>query len=136
MTAQCIGAVTDAPIELRTDLQERCYGDIRGLSYDDVGAHILAPNYEPPGGESWDVFHARVTRAWTRIIASGSDGNLAVVTHGLVCHSLALHHLTLPADVVAPLSWGNASLTVIEDEPPWSVSVLNCSAHLKDLDLT
>jgi broad specificity phosphatase PhoE len=63
MTAEAIRTVTGRPVELDPDLQERNYGDVRGLPYAEVAADILAPDYEPPGGESWSDFHARVERA-------------------------------------------------------------------------
>ena len=66
------------------------------------------------------------------IAARVTDGNLAVVTHGLVCHSLAQRQLHVPADVSAPLRWNNASLTVIEPPAPWKVRLLNCVVHLDD----
>jgi broad specificity phosphatase PhoE len=69
---------------------------------------------------------------WPRVVelASRTDGNLAIVTHGLVCHSLALHQLTIPDKGTSPLRWGNASLTIVESKAPWKVSLLNCTSHL------
>jgi probable phosphoglycerate mutase len=133
MTAECLRAATGAAITFDAGLQERNYGDVRGQAYATLGVDILAPDYEPPGGERWAQFHARVDAAWKRIVAAAAatDGNLAVVTHGLVCYSLALRHLQLPAaDHDAIVRWHNASVTVIEDQPPWAVHVLNCTEHL------
>jgi probable phosphoglycerate mutase len=134
MTAERLGIDTRAAIELDAELQERNYGDVRGRTYAELGVDILAPDYEPPGGETWAAFHRRVAHAWARIgeAAQRAQGNLAVVTHGLVCYSLALHHLKLPAGTVAPLRWANTSLTVVDAEPPWDVTVLNCTAHLDE----
>ena len=133
MTAEAIRAVTGLPVELDPDLQERNYGDVRGLPYAEVGADILALDYDPPGGERWSEFHARVERGWRRIASRPtSDGHLAVVTHGLVCYSLALRHLQLPRGTEAPLRWGNTSVTIIDVQPPWAVRLLNCTAHLSD----
>lgn len=134
MTAEAIRTVTGLPIELDAELQERNYGDVRGLPYAEVGADILAPDYDPPGGERWTDFHARVEHAWTRVAPLGRSGNVAVVTHGLVCYSLALRHLQLPAGTQAPIRWGNTSVTTIDVEPPWIVRLLNCTAHLRDED--
>ena len=132
MTAERVHAATGAAIRLDPGLQERNYGAVRGLSYAALGVDILAPEYEPPGGETWAEFHARVDATWKRIAAAAaaSDGNLAVVTHGLVCYSLALRHVRLPADHDAIVRWHNASVTVIDDKPPWAVQVLNCTEHL------
>lgn len=134
MTAERIRAATRAPVTLDPGLQERNYGDIRGLPYATLGVDILAPDYEPPGGEGWDAFHARVDAVWPRIVAAAAaaDGNLAVVTHGLVCYSLALRQLQLGPHEQAHARWANASVTIIESAPPWRVEVLNCTKHLSD----
>ena len=99
MTAEHLRQVTGLPIELDPLLQERNFGDVRGTPYADLGFDLFAPDYAPPGGETWEVFHSRVDRAWARVqeAAAATDGHLAVVTHGLVCRSLAARHLVLPA---------------------------------------
>ena len=132
VTAESLGLVTGAPIEYEPLLHERNFGEVRGTSYADLGFDLFALDYEPPGGESWAVFHARVDRAWARVqaVAAGAGGPLAVVTHGLVCRSLAARHLVLPASVVVPERWENTSLTIAEGPTPWRVSLLNCAAHL------
>lgn len=135
MTAECLQAATGAPIILDAGLQERNYGDIRGLPYTTVGVDILAPDYEPPGGERWTAFHARVDAVWQRVTAqaAATGGNMAVVTHGLVIYSLALRHLHLTPGQEASARWGNASLTIVTSAPPWRVETLNCTVHLHDV---
>ena len=133
-TAEPLRWATAAPLTLDPLLQERNFGDVRGTAYDDLGFDLFAPDYAPPNGESWDVFHARVDRAWeaVRALASATSGTLAVITHGLVCKSLAGRHLSLGAGVTVPERWENTSLTVIDGRKPWRVSLLNCIAHLED----
>jgi broad specificity phosphatase PhoE len=82
------------------------------------------------------VFHARVDRAWARVqeLAAATDGALAVVTHGLVCRSLAARHLVLADGEMVPERWENTSLTIVDCPAPWRVRLLNCVAHLADLD--
>lgn len=132
MTAERLEGTTGAPVALEPMLRERNYGEIRGRPYTEVGALIFAEDYAPPGGESWEVFHARVDAAWDRIraAAAAARGNLAVVTHGLVCYSLATRHVRLPDGVDAPRGFPNTSLTVIDAESPWAVRLLACCAHL------
>ncbi len=134
MTAERVGAATNAPITLDPGLQERNFGDIRGRPYATLGVDIFAPDYAPPGGERWDEFHARVDAAWPRIVAAATaiDGNLAVVTHGLVCYSLALRQLQLSPQEQAHMRWANSSVTIIESAPPWRVALLNCTDHLNE----
>lgn len=132
MTAERLQARTGATLDVVPILQERNFGDLRGRAYADLGIDIMAPGYSPPGGEGWDEFHVRVDSAWQTIRQAlpGNAGNLGVVTHGLVCHSLALRHLHLPEGAATPLRWDNASVTTIEASPPWRVALLNCNAHL------
>ena len=137
MTAEAVARHTSAPLEFDASLQERNFGDLRGRSYQELGIDIMAQGYDPPAGENWEVFHTRVDEAWTRIreTAARTDGDLAVVSHGLVCYSLALHHLSLDAcEDPAPAHWSNTGLTVVDSTPPWEVRLLDCTAHLADSD--
>ena len=134
MTAARLRQVTGAPVQFDPLLQERNFGDLRGTAYADLGFDMFAPDYAPPNGETWEVFHARVDRAWALVqeTAAATSGPLAVVTHGLVCRSLASRHLILPAGQDVPERWENAALTIIEGPAPWRVRLLNCIAHLED----
>lgn len=136
-TAEWLRQATGAPLTFDPLLQERNFGDIRGTAYDALGFDLFALDFAPSNGETWDVFHARVDRAWeaVRVLAAATSGTLAVVTHGLVCRSLAERHLSLADGMTVPERWENTSLTVVDGGPPWRVSVLNCIAHLEDPDL-
>ena len=135
-TARSIESLTRVPLSFEPLLQERSFGDLRGRPYDELGFDMFEPDYAPPNGETWPVFHARVDRAWARVraLAEATDGHLAVVTHGLVCRSLAARHLILPEGETVPGRWENTSLTIVESEAPWHVRLLNCVTHLGDLD--
>ncbi len=132
MTADAVRDATGAPIEVEPLLRERNFGDLRGRAYDEIGFDIFADGYEPPNGESWEVFHARVAKAWSAVqrAALESEGRIAVVTHGLVCFSLLSQHLPPTVDTSVTRAFSNTSLTVIDSRPPWSVRLLNCSMHL------
>jgi len=133
-TAEHLRRVTGAPISLSPLLQERSFGDLRGTPYAELGFDMFAPDYAPPNGETWEVFHERVDRAWLLVqkAAAAADGHLAVVSHGLVCRSLAARHLILPDGQEVPVRWENTALTVIDHPAPWRVRLLNCIAHLDD----
>ena len=116
MTAEHLHQATGAPLMFDPLLHERSFGDLRGTPYADLGFDMFAPDYAPPNGESWEVFHARVDRAWGRVLgaAAATDGHLAVVTHGLVCRSLAARHLLLPAGAEVPERWENTGVTIVD----------------------
>ncbi len=133
MTAERLQAATGAGLRLTSLLRERDYGEIRGLSYDALGVDIFSRNYEPPGGETWEQFERRVDAAWHEVAqtASSVSGHLAVVTHGMMLHTIAGRCLTLEGKVPPLMSWGNTSVTIVDPRPPWRVLLLNCTTHLK-----
>ena len=133
MTAEAIAEATGLPITIQESVRERNVGDARGLAHGDLGFDLYAPDFHPRGGESWPVFHERVAVAWTEVVAraAGTDGDLVVVSHALVCRSLVEHQLTLGTEQDASVPrWPNTALTVIEQRAPWRISVLACGAHL------
>jgi probable phosphoglycerate mutase len=138
MTAESLQRATGAPLSFEPLLHERNFGDLRGTAYADLAADIFAPDYAPPSGETWPVFHARVDRAWACVqaLAAATGGHLAVVTHGLVCRSLAARHLILPLGATVPERWENTSVTIVDWPAPCRVRLLNCVVHLEDLDAT
>lgn len=133
-TADRLQRATGAPVRHDPLLQERNFGDLRGTPYAELGLDMFAPDYAPPNGETWETFHARVDRAWALIqrTAAATDGHLAVVTHGLVCRSLAARHLALPDGLEVPVRWENTALTIIDQSASGRVRLLNCIAHLDD----
>ncbi len=135
MTAEHLSRVTELPIVYEPLLHERNFGDLRGTAYADLAFDPFEPGYTPPNGESWEVFHARVDRAWARVreVAAATKGHLAVVTHGLVCRSLASRYLALPEGHDVPERWANTSVTILDAQAPWRVELLNCCAHLEGL---
>jgi len=137
MTAEYLRRATGAPLEFDSLLHERNFGDLRGTPYTEIPFDAFAPDYAPPNGETWETFHWRVDRAWLRAqeVAAATDGHLAVVTHGLVCHSLAARHLALPVGQALPERWENTAVTLVEGPTPWRVRLLNCIAHLDGLAL-
>ena len=134
MTSAPVAAETGVTVEAEPLLQERNFGDLRGHSYASFDFDPMGPGYEPPNGESWDVFYERAALAWSKVaeVVRETEGSLAVVTHGLVCHAFALDHLTIEPPVWTPERWGNTSVTVIEAEEPWRVDLINSTTHLDD----
>jgi probable phosphoglycerate mutase len=134
-TAEVVRAATGARLDVDPALAERDYGAIRGTPYAALVTDIFAPDYEPPEGETWAAFHARVDRAWAAVLraAAAGAGHLAVVTHGLVCEAILRRHLD-EARPVGAGGWANTCMTVIE--PPRTVRVLACTAHLDRVEST
>ena len=132
-TAAAVEAATRAPLHVHPSLRERNYGELRGRPYTEVGDFILMEGYEPPGGESWETFHARVDGSWEEVTKALADtsGHVAVVTHGLVLYSLVSRLLARDPDAEPPMRYGNTAVTVVESAPPWLVRTLACTGHLE-----
>jgi hypothetical protein len=52
-----------------------------------------------------------------------------VVTHGLLCRALVDNHATGAA---IPDHFDNASLTLLDAEPPFAALLVNCTRHLAE----
>jgi probable phosphoglycerate mutase len=134
-TAEAVVRTTGSPIEFDPLLQERNFGDLRGKLYDELDPNLFSEAYDPPGGESGDVFRDRVSRAWQRIVEFSAEvegrGHLAVVTHGLVYRVMfARHVLSSEADESELPRPGNTAISIIEPTAPHEVQLLACTAHL------
>jgi probable phosphoglycerate mutase len=131
-TAEAVHAVTGAPLTYDPGLRERDYGALRGVAYAAIRRDIFAPDFEPPDGETWAVFHARVDATWARIVerAATTPGNLVVMTHGLVVRAVVERHLELAPGVTVGLARANTAVTVIDGDPPRRVVLLDCAGHL------
>jgi probable phosphoglycerate mutase len=132
-TGEAVRAATGAPLTHDPRLRERDYGALRGVAYAAITADIFAPDFEPPEGETWAAFHARVDAAWARVCkhAAAADGNLVVVTHGLVVRAIVERHLELPPGLANGLTRANTAVTIIDGDPPRRVRLLDCAAHLE-----
>jgi 2,3-bisphosphoglycerate-dependent phosphoglycerate mutase len=136
MTAATIAARAGVAIEENPLLQERNFGDLRGVAYAELGENPFGPDFAPPNGEDWPTFHARVAEAFDFITNRRRcvNGPLVVVTHGLVCRALVERHARLAEGVIAPERFDNAGITVLHEDAPHAVSLLNCTRHLASLE--
>jgi 2,3-bisphosphoglycerate-dependent phosphoglycerate mutase len=139
MTAAPLAAKSGIAIEESPLLQERNFGDLRGLPYAGLTENPFAPGFVPPNGEDEPTFHARVAEAFAFIVnrRRSVSGTLVVVTHGLVCRALAERHALLPEGAVVPERFDNTSITEIHEDAPHRVRLLNCTRHLttsRDVD--
>ena len=132
MTAAPIAALSGIAIEESPLLQERNFGDLRGMPYAALPEDPFGPDVAPPNGEDWTTFHSRVAEAFAFIVSRrrGVKGTLVVVTHGLVCHALVERHAGLTDSDVVPERFDNTSITVLHEDAPHRVSLMNCTRHL------
>jgi broad specificity phosphatase PhoE len=132
MTAAPLAARSGIEIEESSLLQERNFGDLRGTPYVELTEDPFRPDFVPPNGEDWPTFHARVAAAFDFVVSRrcSVNGNLVVITHGLVCRALVGRHALLSEGVAVPQLFNNTSVTVLHEKAPHAVSLLNCTRHL------
>ena len=132
MTAAPLTAGSGIAVEESPLLQERNFGDLRGTPYAALKQNPFGPGFAPPNGEDWPTFHARVADAFAFIVhRRGSvKGTMVVVTHGLVCRALVERHARLPEGSIAPERFDNTGITVLHEDAPHAISLLNCTRHL------
>jgi len=132
MTAAPLAALSGIAVEESPLLQERNFGDLRGQPHAALAENPFGPDVAPPNGEDWPTFHARVAEAFAFIVKRrrSTNGTLVVVTHGLVCNAIVERHALLSEGVVAPERFDNTGVTVLHEEAPHAVSLINCTQHL------
>ena len=132
MTAAPLAVLSGIKIEENSLLQERNFGDLRGMPYAELPEDPFGPNFAPPNGEDWPTFHARVAEAFSLIVSRrrGANGTLVVMTHGLVLRALVERHAQLPEGAVVPERFDNTSVTILHEETPHRAGLVNCTQHL------
>jgi probable phosphoglycerate mutase len=132
MTAAPLAACSGIEIEESPLLQERNFGDLRGMPYAALKEDPFGPDVAPPNGEDWPTFHARVADAFAFMVRRrrSLNGNLVVITHGLVCRAVVARHALVPEGAAVPERFDNTSITVLQENAPHAVSLLNCTRHL------
>lgn len=132
-TAQIVAAAAGGvPLHVSALLQERHYGELRGLSYDGLGYDPLSMVEAPPGGESMAQLVQRAGLALQEAVALQQrlGGPLAVVSHGQLIKAVLGHHASLPPEQPVLAKLGNTSVTEIDATPPYRVGRLNLTDHL------
>ena len=132
LTAEAVGAALALPVEASVRLQERNFGDLRGRPYDTLGFDPLVMRQAPPGGESAADFAERVQQAFDEMLRRHAQlqGDLVVVTHGLLIRTLLAGSLQWDAEALGALHLGNTSLSIFDAAPPYALQLLNCTRHL------
>ena len=133
-TAEAVAAALALPLQTSPLLQERNFGELRGRPYDALGFDPLVMQAAPPGGESAAGFAQRLQQAFDEMLQrhAGQNGDLVVVTHGLVIRTLLGGPLRLDAQRLHDLHLANTSVSIFDAAPPHALQLLNCTRHLDE----
>ena len=115
-------------------MRERNFGSLRGKSHDDIKENFFAKDYHPPGGESYLQFRQRVANAWQQIVSLSNEenGDLVVVTHGLVVRCLLSEVIGLSPDIVEQTNIENTCVTKISRIDHTHIPILCDASHLNN----
>lgn len=118
-TAAAVAAACGLPLHTHTDLRERHFGALEGLSYAEIEARFpddarrwrqREPGFGPGGGESLEVFSARCLAAFTRLARAHEGQTIAIVAHGGVLD--CLYRAASGIDLQASRTWQLANAAV------------------------
>lgn len=134
-TAQAIARATGLELETTDLLQERNFGELRGQAYDQRGFDPLTMAQAPVGGESATAFERRVGLAFALAVRrrESMTGPLVVVTHGLVIGALLAGPINVSTSRLAGMHIANTSVTILGEQPPHAVLLLNSTRHLNSV---
>ena len=84
--------------------------------------------------ESMPVFRARVVRAFDemRQLRATLNGDLVVVSHGLVIKVILAELVSRPPGVPAPERLGNTSVSIFGAQTPYLTELIDCTTHLDE----
>lgn len=131
-TAQAISATTGVAVRFSSSLQERNFGELRGMAYDGLGYDPISMEAAPPGGESLDAIRERASQAIAllREIRASIKHDLLVVSHGFFIRTLLAHHVQMPDNAPTPTRIDNTSVTIVTSDTPHHASLVNDTDHL------
>jgi len=121
-TAQAIAQHHSISLQLDELLRERHYGNMQGLTYDEVAAHHprnhLAwknrePDFCPEGGESLRQFYERVTQSVLAWVKKHPTAEIAIVAHGGVLDCINRYARGIGLSVARDFEILNASLNTL-----------------------
>lgn len=144
-TAQLIIGERAIPLIQKEDLREIHVGEWQGMVSADierdyaeqVKTYYERPSrYESTSGESFHMLKERVLRAIEEIALAHPDGNILIVTHGVVKKCLINHFSGADLDLLwAPPFIHGTSLTVLEiDTDRRELTIVGDMSHAEDVE--
>lgn len=142
-TSQAIERATGAPMEVRSDLRERCFGEWEGSDFAEVNRRLqeLADQnsasplrMRPPGGESYADVWERLEPIW-EVIQSLGDESIVISSHGGALSVLLAKILHGTLETSRSFRFLNTAITELQRRPDgfFAVARFNDCSHLKAL---
>ena len=144
-TAAAIAAYHDIKTKYLSELREVGFGAWEGLTYGEIKenySQIIDDwlddplNVTMPGGESWSAFESRVEAGLKKVLDSGINGTIIIVTHGGPIKVIIGQALGIPASSYWQIYQDKGAINEIHyggGRP--RLSLLNDRCYLKTADI-
>lgn len=145
-TAQAVVDATGAPIEVRSSLRERSFGEWEGHTSAELNeqhpeqmAAYRADRdaYSPPGGQSWNIFAEKAVAAFGDVAREHPHEAIAIVSHGGPIKAFINSVLGITRGRLNRFRIDNASVSIVEQVNhdvastiAWQLVALNITHHL------
>ena len=139
-TAAALAARAGLDVQYRSGLRERAFGRFEGLTLTEIEQRFPADaqrwrareaGFDPGGGETLAVFHARAIGTVAELAARHRGQHIAIVSHGGVLD--ALYRAATQVALAVPRSWplANASINrLLHGDDGFSLIRWSDTAHL------
>jgi len=141
VTAELIFPGHDADIVTCPELREISYGQVEGLTFDEIGRLYpevaqacadLSPGLEFPGGESFEGFIQRTLKFLDKLKGHTPAQTILIASHSGPLRTLICHLLDIDMSHWWQFNFDFASLTIVETYPRGAIlNLLNDTSHLK-----
>jgi probable phosphoglycerate mutase len=141
-TANTITAHHDVPTFIDANLRERCYGEIQGMTYQEIEQqlpdnhrawHSRNPDFQPLGGETLRQFYERVTTSIERIAKNHLGQVILIVAHGGVLDCMYRHATQMDITEKRKVELLNTSLNRLKyHENRFEIESWGDVSHLQD----
>ena len=142
VTAEVISSGHEVEIVTCSELREVNYGDVEGLTFDEIGNRYpelaeaiinFSLELKFHGGESFEEFVARKSKFLDRLNKHAAEQTILIVSHSGPLRVLLCDLLGLGQSYWRQFRCDNASLSIIETNRRRAIlSLLNDTSHLKD----
>ncbi|HWD42082.1 MAG TPA: histidine phosphatase family protein [Fimbriimonas sp.] len=139
LTGEAVSRATGVPLEIRTEVRERSFGDWEGRDYAEVSAELLrmsreqgVPLYDvrPPNGESHRDIWNRVRPVVDPLFTAEED--VCIVTHGGTSRVLLSQIICANLDTTFCFKFDNTAVTQLDRrvDGAFLVTLYNDTSHL------
>ncbi|MBM7590799.1 histidine phosphatase family protein [Brevibacillus fulvus] len=130
-TANHLSAITGVPVTALASLRERYYGQLEGLTFEEVKKRLAVADEASYGAEPFKEALQRAVKVLTELAEKHLGDTIAVVSHGGFINSF-LHHVTGGKQGTGITRLENTGVNLFRyKDKQWEVIKVNDTKHLQ-----